>query len=143
MTYRQTLARDIMRNFGKLGFKNYLDSYSNSGVWESPRLIIQIDSLLNLLYRNTDITEGGSFDLKYDVIVLDESESLLCHFDEAAMENKEINIWLFFDEILKRSKKLVLMDGDVSERSLGFASSYGSTVYVNNLKTTKRTRAST
>jgi len=133
VTYRQTLARDIMRNFGKLGFKNYLDSYSNPGVWESPRLIIQIDSLLNLLYRNTDITEGGSFDLKYDVIVLDESESLLCHFDEATMENKEINIWHFFDEILKHSKKLVLMDGDVSERSLGFASSYGSMVYVNNL----------
>ena len=38
----------------------------------------------------------------------------------------------FFDEILKHSKKLVLMDGDVSERSLGFASSYGSMVYVNN-----------
>jgi len=49
------------------------------------------------------------------------------------MENKEINIWHFFDEILKHSKKLVLMDGDVSERSLGFASSYGSMVYVNNL----------
>ena len=38
----------------------------------------------------------------------------------------------FFDEILKHSKKLVLMDGDVSERSLGFASSYGSTVFVSN-----------
>jgi len=75
VTYRQTLARDIMRNFGKLGFKHYIDSYSDTGVWESPRLIIQIDSLFNLLYRNTDVTEGGSFDLNYDVIVLDESES--------------------------------------------------------------------
>ena len=104
MTHRQTLARDTARSFGKLGFKNYLDSYSNLGVWESPRLIIQIDSLLNLLYRNTDVTEGGSFDLNYDVIVLDESESLLCHFDEATVENKEIDIWHFFDEILKHRK---------------------------------------
>ena len=33
ITYRQTLARDIMRNFGKLGFKNYLDSNKDPGVW--------------------------------------------------------------------------------------------------------------
>ncbi len=58
---------------------------------------------------------GDTFDLKYDAIVY-ESESLLCHFDETTMENKEIDIWWFFDEILKHSKKSVLMDGDVSER---------------------------
>ncbi|MFM7981362.1 MAG: hypothetical protein ACKPKO_18805, partial [Candidatus Fonsibacter sp.] len=29
ITHRQTLARDIMRNFGKLGFKHYLDSYED------------------------------------------------------------------------------------------------------------------
>ena len=49
VTYRQTLARDIMRNFKKLGFQNYLDSHENPRVWESPRLIVQIDSLLNLV----------------------------------------------------------------------------------------------
>ena len=132
VTYRQTLARDIMRNFKRLGFQNYLDSHENPRVWESPRLIVQIDSLLNLVYRNGDVLNGDTFDLKYDAIVLDESESLLCHFDEATMENKEIGIWQFFDQILKHSKKLVLMDGDVSERTLGFASSYGSMTYVNN-----------
>lgn len=135
VTYRQTLARDIMRNFGKLGFKNYLDQYENPHVWDAPRLIIQIDSLLNLVYRSTDVISGEAFKLDYDLIVLDESESLLCHFDEKTMENKEIDIWGFFDEILKHSRKLVLMDGDMSERSLGFASSYGSMVYVNNKNT--------
>lgn len=132
ITYRQTLARDIMRNFKRLGFKNYLDSYENPRVWDAPRLIVQIDSLLNLIYRSTDVLSGDGFHLDYDLIVLDESESLLCHFDETTMENKEIDIWGFFDEILKHSKKVVLMDGDVSERSLGFASSYGSMVFVNN-----------
>ncbi len=38
VTYRQTLARDIMRNFKKLGFNNYLDRHENPRVWESPRL---------------------------------------------------------------------------------------------------------
>ena len=36
------------------------------------------------------------------------------------MENKEIQIWDFFDLILKHSKKLVLLDGDMSQGSLIF-----------------------
>jgi hypothetical protein len=125
ITYRQTLARDIMRNFGKLGFKNYLDSYDDPSVWNAPRLIVQVDSLLNVLQKNDKFISSGSFSLKYDMIILDESESLLAHFDEKTMERKEINIWNFFDELLKHSSKMLLMDGDISERSLSFASSYG------------------
>ena len=41
-----------MRNFGKLGFKNYLDAPDHPEVWNSPKLIIQVDSLLNLLTKN-------------------------------------------------------------------------------------------
>jgi len=125
ITYRQTLARDIMRHFGKLGFKNYLDSYDDPSVWNAPRLIVQVDSLLNVLQKNDKFISSGSFSLKHDMIILDESESLLAHFDEKTMERKEINIWNFFDELLKHSSKMLLMDGDISERSLSFASSYG------------------
>ena len=57
------------------------------------------------------------------------------HCDEKTMEKKEIEIWEFLDIILKHSKKLTFMDGDMSQRSLGFASSYGSMVYVNNKNT--------
>ena len=66
------------------------------------------------------------------MIALDESESMLCHFDEGTMVKKEIYIWNFFDELLKHCKKMVLMDGDVSERSLSFANSYGIMTYINN-----------
>jgi hypothetical protein len=132
ITYRQTLARDIMRNFGKLGFKNYLDSYDDPSVWNAPRLIVQVDSLLNVLQKNDKFISSGTFALKYDMIILDESESLLAHFDEKTMERKEISIWNFFDELLKHSQKMLLMDGDVSERSLSFASSYGDMTYISN-----------
>jgi hypothetical protein len=132
ITYRQTLARDIMKNFKQLGFKNYLDSYENPKVWDSPRLIVQLDSLMNLLYRNDDVMDGEAFELDYDLIVLDESESLMNHFDGKTMENKEISIWEFFDAILKHCKKMVLMDGDVSQRTMSFASSYGGYTYIYN-----------
>ena len=46
ITYRQTLALDIMRNFGRLQFKNYLDACSDPSIWDAPRLDIQIDSLM-------------------------------------------------------------------------------------------------
>ena len=68
---------------------------------------MQVDSLLNIILRNGDVMSGEAFELSYDVIVLDESESLLNHFDEKTMEKKEIEIWEFFDELLKQSKKLV------------------------------------
>jgi hypothetical protein len=35
ITYRQTLARDIMRNFESLGFANYLDAYDKPKTWDS------------------------------------------------------------------------------------------------------------
>ena len=69
------------------------------------------------------------------MIILDESESLLAHFDEQTMSGKEIGIWNFFDELLKHSGNMLLMDGDISDRSLSFASAYGNMTYINNKNT--------
>ena len=66
------------------------------------------------------------------MIILDESESLLAHFDEQTMSRKEIGIWNLFDELLKLSGKMLLMDGDISDRSLSFASAYGEMTYIYN-----------
>ena len=97
-----------------------------------PRLIVQIDSLLHVLQKNDKYITTGSFTAKYDMIILDESESLLAHFDEKTLEGKEINVFNFFDELLKACGKMLLMDGDISDRSLSFASSYGELLYIRN-----------
>ena len=131
ITYRQTLARDIMKNFGKLGFKNYLDSYDDPSVWNAPRLIVQIDSLMQILNKNDGFIINGKFKA-YDMIILDESESLLAHIDEKTMERKEIEIFDFFNAILKQCGKILMMDGDVSDRSLSFAKNYGDLTYIKN-----------
>jgi hypothetical protein len=132
ITYRQTLARDIMRNFGRLGFKNYLDAPNDPGVWNSKRLIVQLDSLMSVMFRNDQYLSEDRFNHKFDMIILDESESLLAHLDEKTMENKEIQIFNFFDKLLKNSKKVVFLDGDMSRRSLTFAKSYGDLTYIKN-----------
>lgn len=127
ITYRQTLARDIMRNFGKLGFKNYLDAHEHPAVWTAPRLIVQIDSLMQILNKSDGVLKKG-----YDMIILDESESLLAHIDEKTMQKKEIGIFNFFDALLKQCGKVLYMDGDVSQRSLSFAKYYGDLTYIKN-----------
>ena len=58
------------------------------------------------------------------MIVLDESASLMNHFDEGAMKHEDIDIWYFFTQVIKYAPKMVLMDGDISHRSLRFASSF-------------------
>ena len=70
-----------MRNFGKLGFKNYLDSYEDPSVWNAPRLIVQLDSRMHIFERSDDVLSGEGFQLRYDMVILGESESLLAHFD--------------------------------------------------------------
>ncbi len=116
-----------MKNFSKLGFKNYLDAHENRAVWEAPRLIIQIDSLMHLWSESE-----GSFKKAYDMIILDKSESLLAHIDEKTMENKEIGIFSLFDALLKQCGKVLFMDGDMSQRSLTFAKYYGELTYIKN-----------
>ncbi len=128
VTYRQTLARDIMRNFGKLGFKNYLDAHDNPAVWEAPKLIIQIDSLMHLLTSSSE----GAFKKAYDMIILDESESLLAHIDEKTMEKKEIGIFNFFDALLTQCGNILFFDGDLNQGSLTFAKYYGDLTYIKN-----------
>ena len=105
-----------MRNFGQLGFKNYLDSYYDPSVWNSPRLIVQLDRLTSVFERNDDVLDGEGFQLRYDLIILDESESLLAHLDEQTMTRKEIGIWNFFDDLLKHSGNMLLMDGDIRKQ---------------------------
>ncbi len=132
ITYRQTLARDNAKKIKKLGFKNYLDSYDDPRVWDAPRLIVQVDSLLKLTDLHSSRLHGESMP-KYGLIVLDESESLLQHFDEETMNKKEIPTWELFNDILATSRKIVLMDGDMSERSLSFIGYYGQFIHINNL----------
>ena len=90
---------------------------------------------MQVLHKNDKFLIEGKFQLKYDMIILDESESLLAHLDEKTMEKKEIEIFSFFHTLLNHSGKMLLMDGDVSQRSLSFAKNYGDITYINNKNT--------
>jgi hypothetical protein len=130
-----SLASDIAKNFGSLGFRNYLGAPDDPEVWTAPRLIVQLDSLMNVMLRSDDYLLTGAFDAKYDLIVLDESESLLAHLDEGTMEGKAIETFDFLDELLRLSSRAICLDGDMSDRTLSFLGSFpGAAVrYVRNV----------
>ena len=122
-----------MRNFKQLGFKNYLDAYDDASVWNNPRLIVQLDSLMHVMLKNDRFLGEDIFDAHYDLIVLDEAESLLNHFDEETMNGKEIIIYDFIDKLITASSKVICLDGDVSDRCLQFITSYGNYINVVNM----------
>ena len=140
ITYRQTLALDYNRNFKQLGFANYLDSYEQPDIYNENRLIVQIDSLMKVMTNNDEFILNGEYDGKYDLIVLDEIESLLSHIDEQTMKNKDIQTFSFLDKLLLTSKKIISLDGDMSNRSLSFLNNYGAYKYIyNESKTSDKT----
>ncbi len=56
-----------MKNFGKLGFNIYLDSFDDPSVLNSPRLLVEIDSLMQVLNKNDEHIIESKFQLKCDV----------------------------------------------------------------------------
>ena len=70
-----------------------MDSYDDPSVWNAPRLIVQLDNLMHRFERSDDVLGSKGFQLRYNMLILYESEILLAHFDEQTMANKEISIW--------------------------------------------------
>ena len=57
-----------------MDFKKKVELYDNPNVWGTPGMIIQQDSLLNLLFKNSDVMDGEGFAPSYDLIVLGASK---------------------------------------------------------------------
>jgi hypothetical protein len=55
----------------------------------------------------------------FDMVVLDESESLLAHFESNTLGNK-MSSFVTFDAILKKCGKVVALDGDFGNRSYDY-----------------------
>ena len=125
VTHRQTLTNDIFGNFHELGFKSYLDDKGSGKVLSSDRLICQIESLKKIP-GDVSKVEGilVNHPPKYDLVILDESESTLFHFLSPTIKEPRATFNLFLD-IINKSKKVIAMDGDFFNRSYDFLKEVG------------------
>ena len=136
ITYRQSLAFSLIEELrNDYGFKSYLDEGVKCA--EEDKLIIQLDSLEKLNNRY-------QFELQrritnqYDLIVMDEIEGILNHFSYEKIDQHSINNVL--EKLLKKSKKILVLDGDLSRRSYDFIDNLDIdyTIYNNEYQPTKK-----
>ena len=123
VSYRKSLSADLLHDFEHLNVKSYLDNNLYA-----PRLICQLESLPRLqdYYFNMDMP------IKYDWIILDESESLLNHFNSTTVHQKRKIYKLLSSLIRIKGTKLIAMDGDFSNRSFDFIKQFGAYKIIEN-----------
>ena len=110
---RQSYARSICSNSLKdLNIVNYLDHRENSDTKELSevnRLCISIEGLNELMF------DGFK---PYDIVIFDESESISRHIFSNTVRYGSYKAFEYLRELTQRSKKIFLMDADLSSPSL-------------------------
>lgn len=134
ISYRKTLTNDILGSFAeKFDFKDYQNKE-----YTADKLIIQLESLLKL--KPNFMFIGDEYEIpNYDLIIIDEIESILSHFDSPTFKGKSRDVFNWLSEIIKVSKKMIVLDGDINNRTYNFINYFGSSINVsNNIKINKR-----
>jgi hypothetical protein len=135
ITPRVSLAYSFLSTFKNFEHYKAIDTYDLHNV---NKLIIQIDSLYRI--QNVNHTYGSNNDdiikeelqeymnnnniftqqtnFNYDIVILDEIESLLFHLSYEKLSS--YNIYNILLNICNNSKKIIALDGDLSDRSYSF-----------------------
>ena len=125
ISYRQTLTNELQGSFKHLNVDSYLDKN-----YDSDRLICQIESLYKILPDYQFIDEDLLIP-SYDLVIIDEIESVLNHFRSSTIENKEKTFDLMKD-IIYNSNKVLALDGDFYNRSYHFLKYFDDVIVLQN-----------
>jgi len=111
ISYRITLSENLLGSFPD--FEIYYDSFLEN------KIICQVDSLSRISHNH------------YDLIIIDECESVLNHFSAGSLKNQKdtFELFCFF---LQSAKKIICLDGDLGNRSKRIFSSFGSQRMITN-----------
>ena len=120
---RQSYANNIHKRFSELNFVNYLDDKLNFHIHD--RLIVQLESLHHLTRCPLD---------SFDLIVLDEIESILYQFSSETMSDHSESTFNLLCKMCQRNKtKIVALDADYAARSHDFIKTFGKYEMIHNL----------
>lgn len=109
VTCRCTLASYMMSQLKKLGFIDYRSYREYDDIRCVDRLVVQLESLYRL--------EGCE---KYDMIILDEIESLLYQFKSKTMNGKVIKTYEILSSLVTEAAIVWGLDGHAYERTIDF-----------------------
>jgi hypothetical protein len=126
---RQSYANNVFKRLKDLKFVNYLDDKLN--FHKEDKIIVQLESLHKL----------GKESIKmFDLVVLDEIESILYHFSsETMLSQSEGTFNLLYNLCICNITKIIAMDADYNNRGNDFIKSIGSyEIIINNYKNATR-----
>ena len=120
---RQAFARFLASDFN-------IDSYLDGANFNSNKLVVSIESLYKI-----------NSDHGYEIIVIDESESILNQFSSPTMNGNYLQCYKTLISIIKNAKKVIFADAFISNRTLNFTKHFNEkiTLIKNNTIPTKRT----
>jgi hypothetical protein len=124
ISYRQSLTNELEHVFKQFKVKSYLNND-----YTSDKVICQIESLDNLLKQNMSTSDENY--IEYDLIILDEIESVLNHFRSSTIKNKE-SVFDIMKNILYNSNKILALDGDFNNRAFDYISYFGKSIVLEN-----------
>jgi len=126
LSYRQSLSHSLHGTFRKYKFKNYLDKD-----YDANRLICQLESIKNIEI-NGDYAFGKEIEMPtYDIIIMDEIESILNHFVSPTVTDKEYTYDLLYN-MCHNSKKILALDGDFDNRGFDYINNFGKSIILEN-----------
>ena len=109
---RQTYSYNVLERIKEYNFVNYLDDKKD--FMNKDRIIVQLESL-HLLEKCDNIK-------MYDLIVLDEIESVLYQFNSSTIYEYGENTFNLLYLLCKGiNTKIIMMDGDLNKRTLEYA----------------------
>lgn len=125
LSHRQSFTRSLIGSYKEFNIKNYMDGSFNADV-----LVIQPESLLKLQevqgYKINSNGKSVPKIPKYDMIIIDESESILNQFNSTTMRPKEAReTFDYLCDIIDNSGKVICLDGDISNRTYTFIETFG------------------
>lgn len=115
ITFRMMLARSNSRTFDLVA---YNDEDVPQELFDFDRVACQLDSICRL-----GRVEGEAhFVLKdpYDIILLDESESILSHLSSSTLERRRAEVFEVFKRLVARANTVIVADADMARRTHHF-----------------------
>lgn len=128
ISFRKMLAKMFAN---KLGLRMYTDSEEYT-LYEEQYLACQLESLHRLTKpqggsngNNTDNNDPENIHRRlmrktFDVVIIDEIESVLAHFDSQTLETKVNSTWKILRQIVRHCRCLIVCDADIGVRTFEF-----------------------
>lgn len=111
LSHRETFAAELARQLPGFALYNKIER-GHISLCSNPRVIVQMESLCRL-----DMMEAASTDMPIDLLIIDESESIIAQLS-SPLYKKFNESWAAFDHLVRYAEHVIALDAHVSGRTI-------------------------